>query len=98
MKRSKLFLGISAGVLGVVAFTAAKVASFSGLRNAYYHQSGKSACTVLASLQFYSIPAIGAGQATAGSLSSPADAPLYTFNNGGNCRIQGKLYKTGATD
>jgi hypothetical protein len=97
MKRSKLFLGISAGVLGVVAFTAAKVARFSGFPNAYYHATNSSFCSRLASLPFYSIPQSGTTpQATAGPLSTPAHAPLFTYAGGGACI--NKLYKLGAND
>jgi len=88
MKRSKVFLSISAGVLAVVAFTAAKVARFTIKDNAYYHGTGKTACTLFAG-QFFSV---GITPATSGSSSSPANAHLYTFNNGGTC--EHPLYKT----
>jgi hypothetical protein len=97
MKRSKLLLGISAGVLALVAITAAKVTRFSALDNAYYHGVGSILCTILASLQFYSIPLNSiTPQATAGPDSRPPHAPLYTYNNGGPCNH--KLYKYGPED
>jgi hypothetical protein len=86
MSRSKIFLGISFGVLAIVTFTAAKVARFSGLYNAYYHGAATRFCTRLASLQFYSIPWTSSTlQATAGPSSSPSHARLYTFSGGGFC-------------
>jgi len=97
MNRSKLFLGISAGILAVVAFSAAKVARFSGLLPAYYRGAATPFCTRLASLQFYSIPwASSTLQATAGPSSSPAHARLYTFNSGGFCFSP--LYAKGPID
>ena len=90
MKRSKIFLGISTGVLAVVAFTAAKSAKFSNLRNAYYAKSGSSICTVKASLQFYSVAASGAIQATNGQTPS---ANLFTYDKAGCTHV---LYAAGA--
>jgi len=82
MNRSKLFLGISAGVLVVVAFTARKVTRFTGLVNCYYYGVGSTHCTKLASLKFYYV---GTGGATAGPSSSPAHAHLFTFSSGATC-------------
>jgi len=91
MKRSKLFLGISTGVLAVVAFTAAKTAKFSALNNAYYPDPANSnKCTLKASLQFYSN---GTTLATNGREPS---ANLYTFNSGQQCT--NALFATEGTD
>ena len=94
MKRSKLFLGISACVLAIVAFTAAKTAKFSNLRTAYYHSSVLNLCTIKASLLFYSVAGVGAIQATSGSVSSPVHAALFTYNRGGMCSAV--LYSKGS--
>jgi len=90
MKRSKLFLGITTGILAVVAFTAAKSAKFSNFQNAYY-SNGSRQCTLEASLQFYSVSASPI-QATSGL---PKHALVYTFNSGGQCSNAAKLYATG---
>ena len=47
MKRSKIFLGITTGVLAVVAFTAAKSAKFSTQVRGYI-TSSNSKCTLAA--------------------------------------------------
>jgi len=79
MNRSKLFLGISAGVLAVVAFAAGKAVRFTQRLNCYYHVNSTSPCTILAILQFYSV---GSQQATSGR---PAHALLFTYNHGSTC-------------
>jgi hypothetical protein len=45
MKRSKIFLGITTGVLAVVAFTAAKTAKFGTIKHGYY-TNGSGKCSV----------------------------------------------------
>ena len=89
MKRSKIFLGISSGILALVAFTAAKTAKFAHLKNAYYYAGASNLrCTLKASLEFYSVGSTI--QATNGQ--SPSKN-LYTFNSGGRCT--NPLFKTG---
>jgi hypothetical protein len=55
MKRSKIFLGITTGILAVVAFTAAKTAKFTAKVAAYYSDGvgPNHACTVTANASYY---------------------------------------------
>jgi hypothetical protein len=96
MKHSKLFLGISTGILAIVALTAARVTRFSMILNAYYRGANSTPCTRLASMQFFSIPATPVVQATAGPDGVPVHALLFTYNGGGSCAR--KLYRYGAAD
>ena len=81
MKRSKIFLGITTGVLAVVAFTAGKTTKFStSIRAGYYTNPGNLKCT-LAGGAAYSTLNVGSGfnQATA------AGNFLYSYNSGSTC-------------
>jgi len=80
MKRSKIFLGITTGVLAVVAFTAAKTAKYSHSARGYYSVT-QNKCTVPANQSFLTT---GTNQATAdGNLvfryvDGPCATKLYT--------------------
>jgi hypothetical protein len=77
MKRSKFFLGISTGILALVAFTAAKTAKFSNLKTAYYPAIAGGNCTVKATNPFFTV---GTNPATNGS-----GAFVYTYHSAGSC-------------
>ena len=53
MKRSKIFLGLTTGVLAVVAFTAAKSAKFSHKVQGYITGSSGLRCTLAANANPY---------------------------------------------
>ena len=79
MKRSKLFLGITTGLLAVVAFTAAKTAKFSNLTNAYYTNGAPSHhCVIKASLRFYT-------QGSTVQATNGTGGLLFTYNHGADC-------------
>lgn len=89
MKRSKVFLGITTGVLAVVAFTAAKSAKFTN-RLAGYHQ-GLSHCTVAAGVTGYTTNSgsgvkVKQGGVTVYSYTDAAACsnPLFTSHKSGD--------------
>jgi hypothetical protein len=96
MKRSKIFLGITTGVLAVVAFTAAKSAKFSHTAQGYYSISGGARCTVLGNKIGFT-----AGSKNGSSLTlktSGNTQTLYSYNHSGNCNPDRKLYTDAKTE
>jgi hypothetical protein len=87
MKRSKIFLGITTGVLAVVAFTAAKVAKFSPIQPAYY-SNGNQQCTLSAGVAVQYFTA-GTNAAFSGLKK------LYEINSSA-CAV--RLYTNGSAD
>jgi hypothetical protein len=83
MKRSKIFLGITTGVLAVVAFTAAKSAKyFTGFVNAYYTGSNHH-CTLSAGASaLYYTAGTSTDEAKLGS-----GQRLYEKNSGAACAV-----------
>ena len=85
MKRSKIFLGITTGVLAVVAFTAAKTNKFSAsLRQGFYtNPSGLHRCTVGSGF-------IYSTKNETGTLNQAIDEnnleTLYSYNANGFCQ------------
>ena len=55
MKRSKIFLGVTTGVLAVVAFTAAKSAKFTTRVHGYITRSSSLKCTLAVTNEYYTV-------------------------------------------
>ena len=85
MKRSKIFLGMTTGILAVAALVATKKSNFANTFNAYYTGAISKNCTVLAPTLFLTN--------TAGTPALWGTHELYTYNNGNACTTH--LYTTG---
>ena len=78
MKRSKIFLGVTASVLAVVAFAAAKTARFTAFRAGYYtNPIGAHHCTLSGNISGY-VTKVG----SADRLKASGGQLLYSFHNG----------------
>jgi hypothetical protein len=92
MKRSKLFLGVTTGILAVVAFTAAKTARFTRhVAGYYYGGSQNQHCTLSGGAVGYT----ASGEGNPLTADNTSSSPLYSYNNGGSCVVP--LF-TGFTD
>ena len=78
MKRSKIFLGLTTGLLAVVAFTAAKVAKFTNKHAPYFTNPSSGFCTLAASGTYFTR---GSDQAKDGTHL------LFSYNEKAACAI-----------
>jgi len=77
MKRSKIFLGMTTGILAVAALVAAKASKFTTPVNSYYSVTAGH-CTVLSPRSYYTRP-------DAGTQAKWGTHDLFTYNSGNSC-------------
>jgi hypothetical protein len=93
MKRSKIFLGITACALAIVAFASAKSAKYFGRTVKAYYSVSNGKCTLFGNAQFFTKVAPGSGSLQGKVLrqgnevlvysysASACVHPIYTINN-----------------